>query len=206
MTLSPPERGRRGFSLIELLVSITIIAVLLGILIPVIPGMRDAARRTACGANLHGTGHAVEMHKGDNKDVFPTARYMPPPWLSGDTDPPLNAALEKYIPADSASHQCPGDSVVYEYPWVDEEGRARVCGMSYTYIVALSGRTFDQSFFARFLRRTPTDTPVVHDYDGGGFETQDGTIVQVDFFHRKRMILFADGHVDAAGAAGAEGG
>lgn len=190
-----PHSPRRGFSLIELLVSISIIAVLLGILIPVLPRIRDSARRAACGANLAGVGQAMEMYKGQNKDKFPVARYMPPPWLSGDTDPPLNEALEAFAPASAGGWRCPGDSIVYDFEYTDAQGARRTCGSSYTYISTLSGLTFDQSFYARFLKRTPTSSPVVHDYDGGAFETQTGDLVQVPFFHAKRNILFADGHV-----------
>lgn len=192
--LAPP----RGFSLIELLVVIMIIALLLGILLPILPRVRDSARRAACAANLHSLGHAIEMYKGDNKDKFPVAKYMPPPWLSGDADPPLNTALDKYIPADSLSHKCPGDSVVYDYEYTDAQGQRQKCGMSYTYVIALSGIRFEDSFFARFLQRSVTETPVAYDYDGGTFETQDGTMVQVGFFHDKRNILFVDSHVGGA--------
>ena len=43
---------RRGFTLIELLVVIAIVAVLLGVLLPVLAGARDAGRRAVCLSNL----------------------------------------------------------------------------------------------------------------------------------------------------------
>ena len=59
-------------------------------------------------------------------------------------------------------------------------------------------QAYEQTFFARFLRFSPSDTPVMHDFDGGTFERQDGQTVQVNFFHPRRNILFVDGHVGPA--------
>lgn len=185
----------RGFSLLELIVVVSIIMVLLGLLLPVLPRVIDASRRTACAANYHGIAQGFQMFRDQNNDTFPKARYMPPPWLSGDTDPPLRVALESFVEGRDA-WRCPGDSIVFDQVYVDEAGVTQICGMSYTYETGLSGITHANSFFARFLRHTPADTPISYEYDGGGYETQDGRIVQVEFFHRDRNILFADGHIE----------
>ena len=186
---------RRGFSLIELMVVISIIAILLGIVLAAMPKVRESGLRAACGANLRGLGVGVEAYKQDNADKFPAARYMPPPMLSGDPDPPLNTALADYIEINNPAYRCPGDRMVYDLEYTTDEGETRTCGMSYTYITGLSGVTFEQSFFSRFLNRTTTNTPVIHDYDGGTFELQDGEEIRVGFFHSERMVLFVDGHV-----------
>lgn len=72
-------RGRftRGFSLIELLVTISIIALLVGILLPALAAARNASRVTACGTNLHSIGQGVNMYGADNKRAFPVGLDSP---------------------------------------------------------------------------------------------------------------------------------
>ena len=51
---------RRGFTLLELLFVISIIAILAAILFPVFAGARESARRTTCASNLSQIGSALE--------------------------------------------------------------------------------------------------------------------------------------------------
>ncbi|MEN0019836.1 MAG: prepilin-type N-terminal cleavage/methylation domain-containing protein [Planctomycetota bacterium] len=183
----------RGFSLIELLVVISIIALLIGILLPTLPGVINTARQTACSAQLRGIGQGIELYKNDNTDVFPIAKYMPDPWLSGSDSPSLNVALTQYIEPDSDGYECPGDKIVFPFEYTAENGQVVNCGSSYTYITGLGGRRIEESWFVERLQFNPSQVPVLNDYDGGTFETQDGQFVQVDFFHGQRMFYFADG-------------
>lgn len=192
------DGGRRAFSLIELLVSISIIAMLIGILLPALPRARDAARRAACGVNMRSVGQAIELYKNQYREVFPKAKYMPDPWLSGSKDPGFNVAMIDFLERESPAYKCPGDREVFNIEWQDESTTpptTRKGGMSYTYVTALAGERVEQTFLAKYLKLTPSNTPLMYDFDNGAFETQKGQSVTVSFFHRSRNVLFADGHV-----------
>ncbi|MEP0844454.1 MAG: prepilin-type N-terminal cleavage/methylation domain-containing protein [Phycisphaerae bacterium] len=70
--LTPRERiQRRGFTLIEVLVVVAIIALLISILLPSLKRAKEVSRRTVCLSNLHQMGVGMVPYAQDHKGLLP---------------------------------------------------------------------------------------------------------------------------------------
>jgi len=66
-------RKRKGFTLIELMIVIAIIAILAAILVPNFLRARNQGQLTACKSNLKNMGTALEMYSTDYSGIYPAA-------------------------------------------------------------------------------------------------------------------------------------
>jgi prepilin-type N-terminal cleavage/methylation domain-containing protein len=101
---------RRGFTLVELLVVIGIITILVGLLLPVLAKVRDAALTTQCMSNLRQEGVAVNQYVNDSHG------FLPPYLLAGNYTATNAPYIFQYLPqiyqtANAATWVCPADDL-----------------------------------------------------------------------------------------------
>jgi prepilin-type N-terminal cleavage/methylation domain-containing protein/prepilin-type processing-associated H-X9-DG protein len=106
-------RSRRGFTLIELLVVIAIIAVLIGLLLPAVQKVREAAARMACTNNLKQIALAAHNYHGANEKL---------PWGEGPGSSQVGTAPGT---SQNARGCCWGDWQSISLPYLEQDAMFR---------------------------------------------------------------------------------
>ncbi len=108
MEAKASSQPRRGFTLIEILVVVGIIAILLGLLLPAVQAVREASRRASCVNNLRQIGIALTMYEGIYHTMPPGVAEdlggQTPGWAWGFN---ILSSLEQTVIYNSANLQYP---------------------------------------------------------------------------------------------------
>lgn len=179
-----PRHTPGGFTVLELLMVITIIALLAGMLFPVTNQMVERARSTTCMGNLRQIGIAAHSAANDNDNRFPIIEIdgKNPVHDPEDNALPLSEAFKRYGISETLL-QCPSDLKAANWfaqtgasfmwqPYAEDEPTA-----------AISMYTRRGQFPGRQSRvRLATDYEAVHAAEAVGGRKRSNT-------------LYADGHV-----------
>ncbi len=163
---------KSAFTLIELLVVIGIIALLAGLLLPILGRAKEAGRAAACLSNLHQAGIALQLYVQDNRNRLP---FMRDKSLTTSNDlPSPDLVLSNYL----------GNVHVLRCP-SDKQRLFEDTGSSYSWNSLLNGQDADH-LTALGMRFAPQQIPLMFDKDK--FHRARGENKAVNF-------LYADGHL-----------
>lgn len=104
---------RRGFTLVELLVVIALVAALASLLLPALAGARAKSARVACLSQLHQLGLGFALYLGDHQDRLPDRRDLKVslgyrPWSDWPpSDPRAGWTIEALSRAGGGAGLCP---------------------------------------------------------------------------------------------------
>lgn len=179
-----------GFTLVELLVVMGIVAILCGVFLPVVGRSRERAQALACQSNLRQIGLAMRLYLDDH-------RTYPPAYL--DSTCRWMDLLKPYLDKKTSVYQCPADDRRIPVQWDAE------IVLSYGLNVFRFG---NEGHCFWYLVRSdavprPADTILVADgtpgkyYTGGGATFRE-PVPDVAYRHAGAFnALLCDGHVES---------
>ncbi len=143
----------KPFTLIELLCVIAIIALLTGLIFPVVSKVRESSRLSLCTSNLRQIGVAINNYSTDSKDRLPVCERMNS--LYGL--PALKDALGPYISKSAKVFSCPSDMLSAAPVFLSN-------GTSYEWNTFVNGLKIDKTSF--LVAGMTLVTPLIGDANG----------------------------------------
>jgi len=161
---------KKGFTLLELVVVIAILAILSALAVPGITTAIDRSNAAKCLINLRALGAGLFLYLGDNENRYPNLVGVRT--STSDAESSIDTVLADYVENRSA-FVCPSDREV-----------SQASGTSYYWNVGLNGQILAST---RFLQENSlSGIPVMADKEGWH-----------KFLPEKVNFLYADGHVSS---------
>lgn len=132
----PPRLAGGGFSLVELLVMITIVLVMVSLLLPVLSSAKDRARAVACAANLRQTMMLLYPYSSDNR-----GHYMKTSWeAASEWMGTAATTMVRQYQLNSRMISCPGSPMpAFKYQTAGYSGYGSLPGIQ-THFRVMTGR------------------------------------------------------------------
>ena len=108
------QKASRGFTLVDTLVTLAIVALLISILLPSLAGAREAARRVACASNVRQIGLGITMYADDHSDRLPPSVFAPDgssPESEGESNPAEMMTMRLQLSPEEANKPAPWDGL-----------------------------------------------------------------------------------------------
>lgn len=191
----------RAFTLVELLVVISMVGILMMLLSPVLRYAREAARITRCSHNLTEIHHALFLYADDRRGIFPPATVLNSPpsyWRQ------LHHLLVEYVGDGSRVFHCPSDQGYHAwyggsvyFPYFGSSYQTRGDDKNFNHWLA-QGRVEPPYYAfggeqADYYGR-PSELGIIRDGCGWhflGYDAGRGTVKG-----SRAQCLFLDGHVE----------
>ena len=160
---------KRAFTVVELIVVLAILAIVIGLCVPVFSGMIARGKSAKCLANLRQIGIGLNLYLADHDQRMPDLKAGRA--SKSEDVPVIDTVFAPYLNNDATVFACPADPNLF-----------RRTGTSYYWNVALNTQALGSLNFLRMFE-AKSSIPVVSDKEGW----HTGTKEKVNF-------LYADGH------------